>query len=1297
MSSWCCDACLKWFSKNYRRQKHESACRALVSRSERSNAIHPFQQPTSNPFSEAVNLREASLLNDLSSQRRYRDIMSKAVNLFNTQTFSEDGFVTVNHAQTSVKVHKSSIEDYIKNGVPPDLSQSYLASVFLPLHGHSPPDIDVFQSDNDVSSPNSSDNINIPVQSSSAPNFHFSAARNFYTWLCAWQLKNRVSAIALEDLLSNLQHFLAFHEKHVNAPEQSVAIADEEFLVNFPHSLPSTTHQARKKIGLDMGSAFNKFLHIQCHQCGHLYTDSKFSELKKLQLINKLIEREKDVYCEKCQSEFYHDHLDSERKIDISRKKRKREKSQSITGSQKKFPICRVYRQSLIDWIRRKCECDVWFSYINSWQEKAREESAPGGVKLYTDVYDGERWSKFKYDKEGRPLLHPDVPNSALAFSIFVDGFNPNNKSLKSICAIFISVLNLPREVRLLDHNVLLYALIPGKDQKHCSEQQLHGVLSMLKDELKELYHGIQVRDGVTLRGIFLNWVCDQPALRQSAGFIGHNAHRGCIHCKADLGVIKNNSESVSASVSTCSSACSSSQLSNESQETLNYFSGGQRYIEERLKSTKYYRTTTEQIENTPAIEEWTDIFDLKMPFDSTLKRSNSEVRRQMMEYIATTDEEERKKKREATGVKHTPFIDLEYYDPVDSCCIDVMHNIFLGLMKRYIGFLRNLVKVLKTSATNRNLELADLWMKLAHIPNDIGRMPTKWTGKLGYFKAIEWMNMISIFAVVVLTAVGANPLYIVPLIPLQQVAFIIRKQVISEEEIKKVDLNIRLFYSLSLYALGTGFNCPNLHFLLHLPYLLRLYGPPCNWWSYPYERFNNNVNQYSRNESNIEASMMRSWTMSSASIEKLEMLRNHALTIEQNTVEEELYKDHLPSSEFINQRIGQLVGSESIGAQSSSVIKHKINSQGRATGLIYQSSKKLYSQMVRWASDHEVRVKGTEPIPFFPKDNAARLPRQSFVLSQGWKATKTKGKAPLSPPPSICVLSKELLKQYYCSKYGETGWDVKDSDLIQTYKEIQVCGETYSSKWAGDSNGFICALFYDKKARTTYPWFAQVCFYFSHDLLVTQHSSDGSLLQNVPIRHHYAFVTWYDQPKDEDMKIESWISQSDLVKDLSQARRITTKKKKSKNTKDKQIKKSGNITLTHTDKKKKKAKKAVAEDTTNGEEDDFVFVQEDIDTDVKENDRLLLQKRTKELETKKVFDKQHEYQLQLSNILLDRLRQDFPLISSFPHPDSLDSTSPADCHRILPIARIWGRVCIGPAASSNLRVAMHIPSRRHG
>jgi hypothetical protein len=714
------------------------------------------------------------------------------------------------------------------------------------------------------------------------------------------------------------------------------------------------------------------------------------------------------------------------------------------------------------------------------------------------------------------------------------------------------------------------------------------------------------------------------------------------MYCKADLGAIKQKPDQKEQE----------EKQSIEKQKTLEFFNRGQIYIENRLKSTKYYKTTTEQIKNTPAIEEWTDIFEIEMPFESSLKRSNEEVRKEMTQYSLLVDEEDKKKSREATGVKHTPFVELEYYDPVDSCCLDIMHNLFLGIMKRYVGFLRNLVKALKKTATNRNLEIADLWMKLAHIPHDIGRMPTKWTGKLGYFKAIEWMNMISIFAIPILTAVGIDSLYIVPLIPLQQVAFTLRKQVISEDEIIKVDQNVRLFYSFSLYALSTGFNCPNLHLLLHLPALLRLYGPPCNWWSYPYERFLNNVNQYARNESNVEASMMRSWVSHAASIEKLERLRNDALSIENSSGDS---LDHLPTSQFIQERIGVLVGSDTNQLLNHSpVLRLKINRQGRTSGLIYHSSKRMYHQMLEWISKHEVLVKGTEEIPFFPKDNVDRLSRQSFSLDQGWNCSKQNGIAPVSAPPSVKCISKGLLEQYYCSKYGDKGWNVKDSDLIQVYKEVRLCGETHSSKWAGGSNGFIAALFYDQKCRTTYPWFAQVCFYFSHDLQVS------SAEKELPVKHHFAFVTWYDQPKPDEIKLESWRSKDFFFEKQKQS---STKSKAKKNEMQREEQ----------------------------------FVQEDIDTDVKHNDRLLLQARTNELASKHIFEKQNEYQLQLAHILLDRLRQDFPLISSQPHPDSLDSAISVDHNRILPIARIFGRVAVGPAASNNLKVVMHIPNKRHG
>ena len=74
------------------------------------------------------------------------------------------------------------------------------------------------------------------------------------------------------------------------------------------------------------------------------------------------------------------------------------------------------------------------------------------------DIYDGSVWKKFM-EIESVPFL--STPFN-FAFSLNVDWFQPFKHTQHSIGVLYMSVLNLPRDVRFLAENVFLIGIIPG-------------------------------------------------------------------------------------------------------------------------------------------------------------------------------------------------------------------------------------------------------------------------------------------------------------------------------------------------------------------------------------------------------------------------------------------------------------------------------------------------------------------------------------------------------------------------------------------------------------------------------------------------------------------------------------------------------------------------------------------------------------------------------------------------------------------------------------------------------------------
>ena len=131
------------------------------------------------------------------------------------------------------------------------------------------------------------------------------------------------------------------------------------------------------------------------------------------------------------------------------------------------------------------------------------------------DIYDGGIWGDFLKCK-GNDFLN--APRN-LAFAINVDWFQPfKRRNDRSVGAIYLVLLNLPREQRFKCENIIVAGIIPESKEP----KSLNTFLAPIVDELQALWKGVklttsQSRIPLTYRGALL------PAVRKLCGFKGHS------------------------------------------------------------------------------------------------------------------------------------------------------------------------------------------------------------------------------------------------------------------------------------------------------------------------------------------------------------------------------------------------------------------------------------------------------------------------------------------------------------------------------------------------------------------------------------------------------------------------------------------------------------------------------------------------------------------------------------------------------------------------------------------------------
>lgn len=117
---------------------------------------------------------------------------------------------------------------------------------------------------------------------------------------------------------------------------------------------------------------------------------------------------------------------------------------------------------------------------------------------------------------------------------INVDWFQPFKHCTDSIGAIYLVIVNLPRNERYKCEDLILAGLIPSIDTE---PNTLISFLSPLVSDLQELWKGVRFytsespRYKVLVRGAFICAACDIPAAKKLCGFKAHNANRGCSEC----------------------------------------------------------------------------------------------------------------------------------------------------------------------------------------------------------------------------------------------------------------------------------------------------------------------------------------------------------------------------------------------------------------------------------------------------------------------------------------------------------------------------------------------------------------------------------------------------------------------------------------------------------------------------------------------------------------------------------------------------------------------------------------------
>ncbi|XP_070568393.1 uncharacterized protein [Ptychodera flava] len=463
-----------------------------------------------------------------------------------------------------------------------------------------------------------------------------------------------------------------------------------------------------------------------------------------------------------------------------------------LSNGVRKYKPYKVYcYNSIIDTLEKFLLRPNFQSDCSKWKERC----VPDGHM--SDIYDGKVWKEFK-SKEGSSFWESPC-NFGLMLNC--DWFQPYERRCNfSVGILYMVVMNLPREIRFKKENIVVVGIIPALDKE---PDTLKPFLEPLVKELQLLWKGVKLKTyrqpdiGELCKGALLCCTSDLPANRKLCGFVGHSATHGCSKCFKEFPSVLTGSK----------------DKRGRPKRKLDY-SGFAR--------------------------------------NAWVPRSGHLHRRHAALINQAKSKAKRKQLERKYGVKDTPLLKLEYFNSVQFCVIDPMHNLFTGTAKKVFT-----TWVDKNLLTSKELNKMEERIEMINATSDLGRLPTKIASNYGKFTADEWKNWTLVYSMFVLKGV-------LPEVHLQcWQTFVLAcrylcRTCISEADIKRADFLMIKFCHNFEKLYGELSVTPNMHIHGHLLECVKDYGPVYGFWCFSFERCNGAIGDIKTNKVSIETQFMR-------------------------------------------------------------------------------------------------------------------------------------------------------------------------------------------------------------------------------------------------------------------------------------------------------------------------------------------------------------------------------------------------------------------------------------------------------
>lgn len=486
------------------------------------------------------------------------------------------------------------------------------------------------------------------VDQTSRPLLLSPLARSVLLFLMLWQFLFSISDAALSVIIVFVHHLL----------KSIKSLVQNDFLTELIDTLPLTLYGVHKEI-LGNDIKFNEY--VVCPKCHSLYD-----------LDACVITTGSNKSSRTCEYiEFPQHPQRSFRQPCGTTLLRTIRRQSKVT-----FKPFKVYcYQSLRNATARLLKRPGFADSCEHWRHRS------SGSDFLGDIYDGQIWHNF----------HSFLSTKhSWCVALNVDWFQPFSHICDSVGALYLVILNLPRQLRYKKENMILVGIIPGPSEPSLN---INSYLTPLVMELKEFYEGISVHCAaknsklmnIHLRLALVGIMCDLPASRKVCGFCSFNSLNGCNKCLKQF-------------------------------PTANFG-----------ESPDYSGYDTSL---------W-PVRDLLIHKQKSIEHLNAKTK----SYQKIIEK--------SYGIRYSILTELPYFDPIKNTVIDPMHNLFLGTAKHCLD-----LWIKRDILSKGDIDEIEKKMLQIHAPHSVGRIPLKIGSGFSGFTADQWRNWTLGFSPIVLRGV---------------------------------------------------------------------------------------------------------------------------------------------------------------------------------------------------------------------------------------------------------------------------------------------------------------------------------------------------------------------------------------------------------------------------------------------------------------------------------------------------------------------------------------------------------------